>query len=230
MGICCQSLQGEGKLETILEEFQRKIGLTNCDFAYASRQLEVYAATKVIETVRVPILAHSLGVKIKAKSIPGSEELLRFLEVEGGWSQRRAAVLCTLCCAGSNTVKAGFLTKLYGTVGGGVLMSNLAELVTEAVHIALCIIPSGAKIYYQNQLPTDQMQILTSYCDKLEAAAEKVKTDLLLSAPPTTQSPPEMSTDIFEIKVISGSLRALCSATLLRRMAHIPQKHILLNS
>ena len=222
--MCCQSTQGEGKIEGLLEGFEHEIGLNNCEFPYASRQLEVYSTPQIIETVRVPMLTHSLGIKIKAKAVHGSSELLEYLETGAGWNLRRAGVLLVLCCPGSNLPKANYLTKLYGTQGGGVLLSSLIEMVETAVHIALRLIPAGAKAYYQAQLGAENAQELTSYCDQLNTAAERVAKDLLLSAPPTTLSPPEMSPDIFQIKVISGSLRAICNASLLRRLARVPQK------
>lgn len=224
MGLCCQSQRGEGKLEGQLEAFEWLLGLHSCEFPYASRQLEVYSSGHVIESVRVPMLAHSVGVKIKGKAVHGSAELLEYLQTGAGWSQRKAAVLFTLCCPGSNVPKAAYLSKLYGTQGGGMLISSLIEMVQTAAHIALRLIPAGAKAYYQAELGFETAQELTNYCDQLNTAVERVVADLLLSAPPTTLSPPEMSPEIFQMKVVSGSLRALCSASLLRRLARVPQK------
>lgn len=224
MGICCQSLQGEGKMEGQLECFERQLGLHSSEFLSASRQLEVYSSGHTIESVRVAMLAHSVGVKIKGKAVHGSAELLEYLETGTGWSQRKAAVLFALCCPGSNVPKAAYLSKLYGTQGGGMLISSLIEMVQTAVHMALRLIPAGAKAYYQAELGFEKVQELTIYCDQLNTAAERVVADLLLSAPPTTLSPPEMSLEIFQMKVVSGLLRALCSASLLRRLARVPQK------
>jgi hypothetical protein len=223
MGTCCVSVRSEDKLEDFLTEYEIAFW-PNSDFSVCSKQIDIHGAAEGIHRVRIPMLIHSLGFKLKNEQIPGIKGIFEVVENEIGWNQRRLAVLCSLCCSGSNLEKAAYLLKMYGTDKRLISRDNAVELIADAVNFAVALIPKGAIEALTQKGYSLAARRMEQYCNLLTNTVE----DLCLFLLTGIFSPGYafIMAETFNHQVCLGKLKCLCNSSVMRKLGvHLAKRN-----
>ena len=162
------------------------------------------------------MLAHSLGIKMRGDLLPGAASIFEYIHNDEGWIQRRVAVLCALCCAGSNSEKAQYLMRMYGTNMRLISRENMVELVADAVHISLNLMPKGAEDYLTSIVSTDLAQRVGRYANLLKNSVDDLCVFLLSEC--FTEGFSFMMIETFYQKMTTTTLKCLCNSSHLRKL------------
>lgn len=217
MGQCCASVRYDDKLETIVRKYENELGWPSTQFDVFSKQIDIHSADGIVHQVRVPMLAHSLGIKLKGDMIPGARAIFDYIQSEDkGWICRRLAALGALTCQGNVTSKASYLLLTYGTERRLVTRENMVEMIADCVHIALSLIPTGAQEYMLINATPEIAERVSRYCNLLKHAVEDLCVFLLAETFNDGRS--FIMAERFTEKLQSSNLKCLCDASLLRRL------------
>lgn len=218
MGQCCAAVRLQDSLETVVADYERKLGWPSTHFDVFIKQIQMHAADGVVHAVRVPMLAYSLGIKLKGELKPGAKAIFDYIQSPGeGWMQRRLAVLGTLLCQGSTVAKGNFLLRCYGTENRLITRDDMVELVADCVHIALSLLPTGAQESLEAEGCESVAARVGRYANLLKHSVEELCVFLLAEAYSNGRT--FILAGNFLEKLNSSSLKCLCDSTLMRRLA-----------
>ena len=195
--------------------YEQMLGWGTNSFTVSGKQIDIHSAGGLIHSVRVPMLAHSLCIKFQGELLPGAQGLFDYIKTDQGWNQRRVAVVCALCCTGPPIEKAQYLMKMYGTNMRMVAREDMVELVADAVHIALNLIPKGAEEFIAGEDEELALRI-GRYSNLLKNSVDDLCVYLLAESFNSGYS--FMMTETFYQKVCGASLKCLCNGSLLRKL------------
>ena len=218
MGQCCASVRQQDKLETLVTDYEQELGWPGTQFDVFIKQIEMHAAEGLVHVVRVPMLAYSLGIKIKGELVPGASAIFDYIkDPDEAWMERRLAALGTLLCQGTIRAKGSYLLQCYGSEKRLITRGDMVELVADCVHIALNLIPTGAR----ECLETEDRVVLAGrmerYCNLLNHSVEELCVYLLADA--FSDGRTFILAEKFLEKLQSSNLKCLCDSNLMRRLA-----------
>ena len=218
MGQCCASVRLEDKLETVVMEYERRLGWPSTQFDVFIKQIQMHVSAGEVHIVRVPMLAYSLGIRLKGELEPGAAAIFEYIKnPEGGWIERRLAALGTLLCQGSTVSKGNYILRCYGSEKRLITRDDMVELVADCVHIALNLLPTGA----QESLVADGNESMAArvgrYANLLKHSVEDLCVFLLGDA--FSDGRTFILEDKYQEKLSSSNLKCICDSVLMRRLA-----------